>query len=209
MYLKQAHDNNSGHYSFSVYDLGESDVLKKTNKLLWYIGKTFNTVMKFAVWGLVGEELELVAVFNAGVSYWDATRSAFILWNKATDVYAVRDDTPELKALMIAKNAEVANKDFRMVNNDVKSRTIHTAEASGGEMVVTFAESAGCGWVVERLPEWISADVTECENGGQIVLTIEPNESGAARTDYMLFKSVGEHAHGYPCTVCNEIKQNA
>lgn len=209
VYLKQSHSITSGHYSFSVYDLGVSEVLKKTNKLVWYLGDGFSRKIKMCVWGLVGDELQLVAVFNTGTAYSMATRLWFTLWGKATNVYAVRDETPELNNMVTEKNKAVTNKDFQLVNNDVAANNIQTVEAAGGELVVTFAEAAGCGWTVERLPEWVTAEVTECENGGQIVLTIAPNESGSARTDYMLFKSIGDHAHGYPCTVCNEIKQNA
>ena len=208
IYIKQSHSKTKGHYAFSVYDLGESSVLKNTNKLVWYLGDGFSSDIKMCVWGLVGNELQLVAVFNTGTLYSGATRLCFVPMGEA-ELYAVTDRTPELKSMLVAKNKEVAKKDWRLENNDWPAASLRTATAEGGEYVVTFAESAVCGWVVERLPEWISADVTECENGGQIVLTIAPNESGAARTDYMLFKSVGNHAHGYPCTVCNEIKQNA
>lgn len=209
VYVKQSHSETQGHYAFSVYDLGVSDVLKNTNKLVWYLGNGFSRTIKMCVWGLVGNELQLVGVFNTGVSYSGATQLMFALWGKATNVYAVRDETPELQNMLIEKNKAVSNKDFQLVNNDLPAASLQTVEATGGELVVTFAEAAGCGWQVERLPEWVTADVTECENGGQIVLTIAPNESGAARTDYVLCKSVGNHAHGYPCTICNEIKQNA
>lgn len=209
VYVKQSHSNTQGHYAFSVYDLGVSDVLKNTNKIVWYLGNGFSRKIKMCVWGLVGNELQLVGVFNTGVSYSEGTKLMFTLWGKATNVYAVRDETPELQSLVMEKNKAVTNKDFQLVNNDMPATRLQTVDATGGELVVTFAEAAGCGWQVERLPEWISADLTECENGGQILLTIAPNETGAAREDYMLFTSVGNHAHGYPCTVCNEIKQNA
>lgn len=206
LYIKQSHSETKGHYSFSVYDLGENDVLTKTNKLVLYLGNGFSNYIKVAIWGLVGDELQLVTSFRSGVAYWGVTNLGFVLKGSASDIYAARDNTPQLNSYVISKNAEAPNKSYLLANNDVSAVSIATLEAAGGEFVINFSPDAGCNWIFEHLPEWLTAEVSEVENGGQLVLTVLPND-GAARTGYMRFKSVGNHAFGYPCTIHNDVQQ--
>jgi len=207
LYIKQSHSNTEGHYSFSVYDLGENEVLTKTNKLVLYLGNGFSNNIKVVIWGLVGDELQLVTSFRSGVVYWGATNLGFVLKGSASNIYAAHDTTPQLNSYVISKNAEVQNKSYMLSNNDVSAVSIATLEASGGEFVINFSPDAGCNWTIEHLPEWLTTEVSEVENGGQLVLTILPND-GTERTGYLRFKSVGNHAFGYPCTIHNDIKQN-
>ena len=212
LYLKQSHsfswDENKkfGHYSFSVYDLGENDVLKKTNKLVWYLNYGLSDKIKLVIWGLVGDDLQPVVAFRTGTGYWGAVDSQFALPAGSATVFAQQSYEPNLKKLLSAKNGTVPNKDFSLVNNDMLSCTMTTFAAEGGELVVNFSADAGCNWTIEHLPEWLTADVSEIENGGQLVLTAQAND-GAARTAYLRFKSVGNHALGYPCTIRNDVQQ--